>query len=701
MIVLVAFARVTVCQYRCWPQLDRIPLMVPSPRMGSVAPCFLPWSPDAPSLNTQLRAKTTQQRYSKGLTSTISSCRLPGLSIAGRCANPEPAAPSGNPSLPSLDTLQVALEGGCDRRGRCGCDRAGALDRTGSSPRWAGGNPDCRDRASDGARRGRREADGIARRAPGCAPRARLDALHRQRAPAHDEHRRACALACFGDASGDDRLGQQRRTRATDAGAARGDPCLRCAGIRDPATAPVNISRRGSRPMRRRALSRALIALGLLSTVTAAAGVAGSSALAGAPAATRGLTVGFAADNSLLDGTAATRSVWLDRAVAEGARIVRVPVVWSEVAPLRRSAGFRPQDPGSPGYNWSSTDETVRELSQHGLTPLLMILSAPAWAEGAHRPALAPPGTWEPNAGQFASFARAAAQRYSGAYPDPLYGGESLPRVRYWQAWNEPNLPYYLSPQWTRVGNRYAPASPNLYRRLLNGFYAAVKGVARSNYVLMGGTAPYGDPPGGARMQPLAFYRSLFCLSRTRAPLRCPAPVHLDGVDHHPYGASPEQSAFFSDDVAVPNVWKIGRVLNAAVRDGHVLPRAHKDMWVTELGWNSAIHPKFRSRPRRGTSSWPNFYSGSRASVRSCGSTFATRRRRSSSAGVECTITAGRQSRLLRRFCSRLSRSDGRLAASSCGAERRTQACCGSRVSFRPGTGSAWRGFRWERDRSS
>ena len=192
--------------------------------------------------------------------------------------------------------------------------------------------------------------------------------------------------------------------------------------------------------MRRRALSRALIALGLLGTVTAAAGVAGSSALAVAPAAARGLTVGFAADNSLLDGTAATRSVWLDRAVAEGARIVRVPVVWSEVAPLRRPAGFRPQDPGSPGYNWSSTDETVRELSQHGLTPLLMILSAPTWAEGAHRPALAPPGTWEPNAGQFASFARAAAQRYSGAYPDPLYGGESLPRVRYWQAWNEPNL---------------------------------------------------------------------------------------------------------------------------------------------------------------------------------------------------------------------------------------------------------------------
>jgi hypothetical protein len=339
--------------------------------------------------------------------------------------------------------------------------------------------------------------------------------------------------------------------------------------------------------MRRRALSGALIALGLLSTVTAAAGVAGSSALAVAPAAARGLTVGFAADNSLLDGTAATRSVWLDRAVAEGARIVRVPVVWSEVAPLRRPAGFRPQDPGSPGYNWSSTDETVRELSQHGLTPLLMILSAPTWAEGAHRPKFAQPGTWEPDPGQFASFARAAAQRYSGAYPDPLYRGESLPRVRYWQAWNEPNLAYYFGPQWTRVGNRYAPASPNLYRRMLNGFYAAVKGVARSNYVLMGGTAPYGDPPGGARMQPLAFYRSLFCLTRTLAPLRCPAPVHLDGVDHHPYGVSPEQSAFLSDDVAVPNVWKIGRVLNAAVRDGHVLPRVHKDMWVTELGWNS------------------------------------------------------------------------------------------------------------------
>ncbi len=59
-----------------------------------------------------------------------------------------------------------------------------------------------------------------------------------------------------------------------------------------------------------------------------------------------------------------------------------------------------------------------------------------------------------------------------------------------------------------------------------------------------------------------------------------------DGRDRA-YGVSPEQSASLSDDVAVPNVWKIGRVLNAAARAGHVLPRAHKDLWVTELGWNS------------------------------------------------------------------------------------------------------------------
>ena len=89
--------------------------------------------------------------------------------------------------------------------------------------------------------------------------------------------------------------------------------------------------------------------------------------------ALRPLTVGFSADPVLTQDSAATRAVWIRRAVDERAGIVRVNVIWSEVAPLARSAGFAPADPSSAGYDWASTDAAVRALSSRGLKVLLNI----------------------------------------------------------------------------------------------------------------------------------------------------------------------------------------------------------------------------------------------------------------------------------------------------------------------------------------
>ena len=93
---------------------------------------------------------------------------------------------------------------------------------------------------------------------------------------------------------------------------------------------------------------------------------------------------------------------------------------------------------------------------------------------------------------------QAAARRYSGTFPDPHRPGAALPRVRYWQPWNEPNLPTFISPQWTGRRLRARPASPAWYRRMLNGAYARVKAVHADNHVVAAGTAPYGDPAGVA-----------------------------------------------------------------------------------------------------------------------------------------------------------------------------------------------------------
>jgi hypothetical protein len=205
------------------------------------------------------------------------------------------------------------------------------------------------------------------------------------------------------------------------------------------------------------------------------------------------------------------------------------------------------------------------------------------------------PGSWRPDPRQFALFATAAARRYSGQFPDPAVPGSLLPRVSLWQAWNEPNLDYYLSPQWVRAGRGWRSVAPAMYRRLLNAFYAAIKGVAQSDTVVMGGTAPYGDPPGldplgQQRTAPVAFYRAVFCLRGgvVLRPAPCPAPAHLDGIDHHPYGVGgPTWHAINPDDVAVPDIHKITRVLAAAQRWRRVLPGGRKSIWVSELGWSS------------------------------------------------------------------------------------------------------------------
>lgn len=274
----------------------------------------------------------------------------------------------------------------------------------------------------------------------------------------------------------------------------------------------------------------------------------------------------------------------LSRAAAEGAGLMRVSLPWAAVAPVKRPRGFVASDPTSPGYRWSSVDALVRAVTDRGMDVVLGVSTAPDWAEGPHPPRNAVAGTWEPNPTQLAKFARAAARRYDGTFPNPDNPGGVLPPVRYWQVWNEPNLEIDLAPQWHRTrGGGYAPASPVIYRRMLNAFYGAVKGVSRSNFVVTAGMAPYGDPPGvrlpglGFRMMPVAFDRVLFS-----------APVHLDAIAQNVYSIyAPAWHAVNSDDVAVPDVYKVGRVLDAAERTGHALPRGPKSLWVTELGWDS------------------------------------------------------------------------------------------------------------------
>ncbi len=280
------------------------------------------------------------------------------------------------------------------------------------------------------------------------------------------------------------------------------------------------------------------------------------------------------------------RNAWLERTTASGAQFVLLWVTWGAVAPSPPAAGTDPSNPANPAYDWGTLDETVRAATAHGLRVVLSIAGAPAWAQGPGRPAGAAPGTWRPNPAAFGAFAKAVARRYSGSF-NP--GAGVLPRVRYFQAWTEPNLPTHLSPQWVRVGGHWVAESPIIYRGLLNAFYPAVKSVHSSNVVITAGTAPYGDPPGGQRLQPALFVRDLLCLRGSAlVPQRCPNPAQFDVLAHDPYSfAGPKRPAFNADDVSLVDMWKLTRAVAVAQRTGRALPRIHHPVWVTEFGWSS------------------------------------------------------------------------------------------------------------------
>src|SRR5204862_8153763 len=117
-----------------------------------------------------------------------------------------------------------------------------------------------------------------------------------------------------------------------------------------------------------------------------------------------------------------------------------------------------------------------------------------------------------------------------GACADPLLRGAALPAVRRWQAWNEPNLPQFLQPQWIAAKGRWKAYSPLRYRAMLNAFSAGIHAVQPTAAVATAGTAPLGEQRDGeGRMAPLRFWRALLCLPARpggRAP-SCPDPAHV------------------------------------------------------------------------------------------------------------------------------------------------------------------------------
>lgn len=270
-----------------------------------------------------------------------------------------------------------------------------------------------------------------------------------------------------------------------------------------------------------------------------------------------------------------------ERTRASGAKLIRIPLHWDGTVPQAAPANWRPDDPSDPHYDWSKSDADVTRAVQAGLTPVLSVGGAPSWAERCRPPDSLP--YWvecDPDPAAFGAFAAAAARRYSGAIP-------GLPRVSYWQALNEPNLSLFFFPQYETSGRAI---SPDLYRNLLNAFYAGVKSVNPSNQVLMAGLGPIAVPLW--TIGPMSFARQLLCMRGVRRPRptpgNCGGGVHFDIFAIQPYTTGGPTHHGKVNDVQLGDLGKLQTLLKAADRAKRIKGMFKQTpLWITEFSWDS------------------------------------------------------------------------------------------------------------------
>lgn len=250
-------------------------------------------------------------------------------------------------------------------------------------------------------------------------------------------------------------------------------------------------------------------------------------------------------------------------------QVVRMTLTWGGPGGVANKRPAHPADPTDPAYDWARYDEAVERANGAGIQLLLTIVGTPAWANGGKSPQHAPK-----SASALQAFAYAAAQRYSGTFLDTA-SGRVLPRVGLWLAWNEPNNPVFLQPQFARKGTKWTMAAAAAYARICNAVYAGVHAAGGPERVACGATAPRGNNnPAGVRasIAPLTFLRAVKKLG-----LRT-----FDAWADHPYYGSPRET---------PTTRGVGGAIELGDLDklGAAVTRlyGHKPIWITEYGYQT------------------------------------------------------------------------------------------------------------------
>jgi hypothetical protein len=257
-------------------------------------------------------------------------------------------------------------------------------------------------------------------------------------------------------------------------------------------------------------------------------------------------------------------------------QLIRVNLSWGGPTGVARRKPVNPMNPNDPAYEWSVYDRTVFYAQQYGIKVVFAIVGTPPWANAAKGINVAPKNPLD-----LERFATAAARRYSGSFRTK--DDRVIPPVRQWLAWNEPNNPAFLRPQYKKVGGTNVIQSAIDYAKICN---AIVKGVRKTTVggskVACGVTGPRGNNnPNSARpaVSPLPFVRAM-----KRAGAK-----GFDAYAHHPYYGAPRETPSTPPPPGIHGNAATAITLgnfNLLVREVTRL-YGNKRMWITEYGYQT------------------------------------------------------------------------------------------------------------------
>ena len=210
-------------------------------------------------------------------------------------------------------------------------------------------------------------------------------------------------------------------------------------------------------------------------------------------------------------------------------QVIRVNLVWGGPNGVAKRRPVNPMNPNDPAYQWVVYDRTVQYAQANGIKVMFSIIGTPPWANGAAGVNVVPKSALD-----LERFATAAARRYDGSFVGP--DGRVIPAVRSWLAWNEPNNPAFLRPQFRKVNGKAVIQSAIDYAKICN---AVVKGVRKTTVgaskVACGVTGPRGNNnPNSSRpaVSPLPFLRAM----------KKAGAKGFDAYAHHPYYGAPRET---------------------------------------------------------------------------------------------------------------------------------------------------------------